>query len=67
LKDCPLLNISHFEKKSLSVLRIENAAIRSHSFRISMATTGAIEGMSDDQIKELGRWKSNAFLRYIRI
>jgi hypothetical protein len=32
-----------------------------------MATTGAIEGMSDDQIKELGRWKSNAFLRYIRI
>lgn len=54
-------------KKITFVLRIENADIKSHLFRICMATTCAIEGMSDEQIKELGRWKSNAFLRYIRI
>lgn len=57
---------SHCEKITF-VLRIENADIKSHLFRICMATTCAIEGMSDEQIKELGRWKSNAFLRYIRI
>lgn len=55
-------------KKSLSVLGIEQKSYKSHSFRIGMATTCSIEGMSDEQIKHLGRWKSDeAYLRYIRI
>ena len=33
---------------------------------IGMATTCAMEGEHDDQIKTLGRWKSWAYLRYIR-
>ena len=34
-----------------------------HSFRIGAATT---RGMSDSQIWQMGHWKSNAFLSYIR-
>lgn len=54
-------------KKSLSTLGIKNARLTSHSFRIGMATTCALEGLSDDQIKTAGRWASSAYLRYIRV
>ena len=55
-------------KKSLAVLGLAEANFKSHSFRIGMATTLAMEGMSDENIKFLGRWKSNSsYLRYIRI
>lgn len=40
--------------------------ITTHSFRIGGATHAAMTGMSDSQIRLLGRWKSNAFLKYIR-
>ena len=40
---------------------------KGHSFRIGAASHAAERGMSDAQIRVLGRWKSNAFLRYIRI
>ncbi|VDI00683.1 Hypothetical predicted protein [Mytilus galloprovincialis] len=53
-------------KKSLHALGIDNARWSSHSFRIGMATACAIEGLSDEKIKSLGRWKSGAYLRYIR-
>ena len=40
---------------------------KSHSFRIDGAASwAAFKGMSDAQIRAFGRWKSNAFLRYIR-
>jgi hypothetical protein len=29
------------------------------------STTCAIEGLSDDEIKRIGRWESNTYLRYI--
>lgn len=55
-------------KKSLAVLGLAEANFKSHSFRIGMATTLVMEGMSDENIKFLGRWKSNfTYLRYIRI
>ena len=39
---------------------------KNHSFRIGAATTADMQGFSDSQIRQLGRWKSDAFKRYIR-
>jgi site-specific recombinase XerD len=42
-------------KKCLHTLGIEETQYASHSFRIGMATTCAMKGVSDDQIKMYGR------------
>jgi hypothetical protein len=39
---------------------------KAHSFRIGAASWYAQLGYSDQQIRHLGRWKSNAFVKYIR-
>lgn len=54
-------------KKSLAVLGFIGANFKSHSFRIGRATMCAIEGIPDHEIKVLGRWKSDSYLKYIRI
>ena len=41
-------------------------AITSHSFRAGLATWMARAGFSDEEIMLTGRWKSQAFLRYIK-
>ena len=46
---------------------LDPARYKGHSFRIGAASHAAERGMSDAQIRVLGRWKSNAFLRYIRL
>ena len=38
-----------------------------HSFRIGAATTAASAGTEDSTIQTLGRWKSSAYLLYIRL
>ena len=38
-----------------------------HSFRVGGATMAAQKGYSEVQIAEMGRWKSSAFKKYIRI
>lgn len=40
---------------------------KGHSFRIGAASHAADQGFSDAQIRLLGRWKSNAFHKYIRL
>ena len=40
---------------------------KGHSFRIGAASHAAEQGVSDAKIRLLGRWKSNAFLKYIRL
>ena len=43
------------------------AQYKGHSFRIGAASHAAAIGLTDSQIRVLGRWKSNAFRKYIRI
>ena len=53
-------------KCTLSAIGIKAERFNSHSFRIGAATSCAEKGASDAQIRRLGRWKSDAFKRYIR-
>ena len=46
---------------------LDPARYKGHSFRIGAASHAAEMGFSDSQIRLLGRWKSDAFKRYIRI
>ena len=54
-------------KRTLTFVGLDKRLYQCHSFRIGSASNLAIEGYSDDQIQRFGRWKSNAFKRYIRI
>jgi len=52
---------------SLMWASLHHLPIKSHSFRIGAATHASAQGYSDSQIQRMGRWKSTAFKRYIRI
>ena len=43
------------------------ARYKGHSFRIGAASHAAEHGFTDTQIRLLGRWKSNAFQKYLRV
>ena len=53
-------------RHAISQLGISAAGYSGHSFRIGAATTAAGIGISDSNIQLLGRWRSSAFLTYIR-
>ena len=38
-----------------------------HSFRIGAASTASAVGLEDSMIKRLGRWKSGAYLSYVKV
>ena len=38
-----------------------------HSFRIGAATRAAVKGYTAEQITVFGRWRSNAYMSYIRV
>ena len=52
--------------KELGMRMQPTRSLNGHSFRIGGATQAAIEGLSDDEIKRLGRWESGAFTKYLR-
>ena len=52
---------------AISQCGLNPAKYKGHSFRIGAASHAADRGLSDVQIRTLGRWKSNAFHKYIRI
>ena len=58
-----------FQSALASLLRSlgERGRLSSHSFRIGGATHAARAGLSAVAIQRLGRWRSNAFMRYIRL
>ena len=54
-------------KRALVFKQYAADKFQSHSFRVGAATECHLQGLSDSQIRTLGRWKSEAFKRYIRI
>ena len=67
--DASPISRTFFTKTLSDALRYCNHNVesyKSHSFRIGAASWAAAKDMSDAQIRAFGRWKFNAFLRYIR-
>lgn len=54
-------------KSALSFCGLSPQGYKGHSFRIGAATTAAEEGVPDSIIRLRGRWKSDAFKKYIRV
>ena len=53
-------------KQYISQIGLNSELYSGHSFRIGGATSAALSGLNDWQIKKLGRWNSNVYLRYIQ-
>lgn len=56
----------HALRSLLTAAEYKAAKYNTHSFRIGAATAAALAGYTDSQIRTLGRWRSSAFLTYIR-
>ena len=53
-------------KTVLQIIGEDTTNYSAHSFRIGATTYWASKGMSELQIKQLGRWKSDAIFKYLR-
>jgi len=53
-------------KKCVEALGLSSCGYSAHSLRIGAATSGTVCGLSEEKVKELGRWKSSAYKLYIR-
>ena len=51
---------------ALVLLDVDPKLYGLHSFRVVKCTELALAGSSDANLREAGRWKTNAFQRYIR-
>ena len=69
LSGAPLTRSAFVSRVShtLSAGGIDPSKYSGHSFRIGAASTAAARGIDDSLIKTLGRWKSSAYLLYVRI
>ena len=54
-------------RSALSAVGEPCSNFSTHSFRIGSATSAATNSVSEDRIKEMGRWNSEACKSYIRI
>ena len=54
-------------RAALTFIRLPIARYTPHSFRIGGTSEMALQGASELQIRQAGRWDSNAYLAYIRI
>ena len=53
--------------KAFQELQMDPCNFNTHSFRIGAATSAKQAGISDYHLKALGRWKSSAYLKYVRL
>ena len=51
---------------ALQAIGCDSSLYKGHSFRIGAATAAARAGLNDSLIQTMGRWKSSAFMAYIR-
>jgi integrase len=58
--------VAHTVKRAARRAGLDVARLSAHSLRAGAATTASKRGESADQIKRLGRWKSDTYQRYIR-
>lgn len=65
----PVSRTIFIDKLSMAIkyCGLDPSRYKGHSFRIGAASYAAEAGMSDPQIRALGRWKSDAFRKYIRL
>ena len=54
-------------KKAFQELHMDHRRFNTHSFRTGVATSAKHVGMSDSHLKALGRWRSDAYLKYVRL
>ena len=54
-------------RRTLTLAGVDDRNYAGHSFRIGVATAAATAGVDDSLIQTLGRWKSSAYLAYIRV
>ena len=54
-------------RKALGKAKLPAEQFAGHSFRIGAATTAATVGIEDSVIQTMGRWKSAAYLLYVRL
>ena len=69
-QDLTPLTKQRFTSKFRSLLQrvgIDSSQYSGHSFRIGAASMAAANGVEDSLIQTLGRWKSSAYLIYVRI
>lgn len=52
--------------KCITHLSLDSKKYNTHSFRIGRCTDLVMLGFSEEQIRNIGRWKSDAYKRYIR-
>ena len=46
---------------------MDHRQFNTHSFRIGAATSAKHAGVSDLHLQALGRWRSDAYLKYVRL
>lgn len=51
--------------RALDILGLKGVRFGTHSFRIGAASMAGQMGYPESRIKDMGRWKSNAFRRYV--
>ena len=54
-------------RRALKDAGLPAASFGGNSLRIGAATTAAARGVGDVRIRALGRWRSNCYMRYIRL
>lgn len=60
------IDLVSFVSQLLRLIGIDPSQYSGHSLRIGGATSASIAGLSDYEIKLLGRWNSDCYQRYIR-